>query len=208
MGVGPLRRGVFLDRDGVINAMWHDAEHGTVDSPANPEQWMMLDGVAAAIARLNGAGFAVAVVSNQPGIAKRKLTPALLDAITRCMRAGLAAEGARLDGVYYCLHHPDAVIPEYRVACDCRKPAPGLLRRAASELDVDLASSYMIGDGVTDVQAGNRAGCTTIWIGARKCDVCALMRTPEATPRLTAPDLAAAVDLLLGVRPGRHRHPA
>lgn len=198
MGVGPLRRAVFLDRDGVVNAMWYDPEHGTVDSPAHPDQLQVLPGVPAAIARLTAAGFAVAIVSNQPGIAKRKLVPRLLDAITERLRETLEAEGARLDGVYYCLHHPDAVVEAYRAVCDCRKPAPGLIRRAAAELDVDLPSSYMIGDGVTDVQAGRRAGCRTVWIGSRKCDVCRLMQEEDTRPDLVAPDLPHAVNLILG----------
>jgi D-glycero-D-manno-heptose 1,7-bisphosphate phosphatase len=197
VGVGPLKPAVFLDRDGVINEMWYDAEHGTVDSPANPAQFQLTPGAAAAIARLNQSGLPVVVVSNQPGIAKGKLVPRLLDAITARMRETLAAGGATVDGVYYCLHHPDARLSEYKQACECRKPGPGLLIRAAAEMDLDLARSFMVGDGVTDVRAGRRAGCRTIWIGTMKCDVCRLMREPEATPDLTAANLAAAADLIL-----------
>jgi D-glycero-D-manno-heptose 1,7-bisphosphate phosphatase len=197
VGVGPLRRAVFLDRDGVVNAMWYDPEHGTVDSPARPDQWRLLDGAGAAIARLNAAGFLVVIVSNQPGIAKGKMVPALLEAITARMHEDLAAAGARVDAVYYCLHHPEAAVADYRRVCDCRKPAPGLLRRAAADLGIALEASYMIGDGVTDVQAGNRAGCRTIWIGTHKCDVCGLMRADDATPHVMTPTLDGAVDHVL-----------
>src|SRR4051794_22929050 len=124
MGVDSLTPAVFLDRDGVINAMWYDAEHGTVDSPSNPSQFRLLAGAAAAIARLNAVHLPVIVVSNQPGIAKGKLVPTLLDQITARMHELLAAEGAHVDAVYYCLHHPDAHVREYHATCDCRKPRP------------------------------------------------------------------------------------
>lgn len=191
-----MRRGVFLDRDGVINRMVYDAEHGTVDSPARPDQLELLPGVAAAIRMLNDLRVPVVVVSNQPGIAKGKMTDALLRAITEKMHAELAAANARLDGVYYCLHHPDAVLPEYRLLCDCRKPKPGLLQRAANELGISLSDSWMIGDGLVDVQAGKAAGCVTIWLGALKCDFCQIAREKDAMPDLAAADLSEAAQLI------------
>lgn len=191
-----MKRGVFLDRDGVINRMVYDAEHGTVDSPANPGEFEMLPGAAEAIRALNDLRLPVVVVSNQPGVAKGKMTLALQEAITRKMRAELAAAGAHLDGVYYCLHHPEATLPEYRVRCDCRKPEPGLLLRAADELGISLSNSWMIGDGLTDVQAGKAAGCATVWLGTFKCDLCQLAREKNAVPDLVARDLAEAARLI------------
>lgn len=191
-----MTRGVFLDRDGVINRMVYDAEHGTVDSPANPSQFELLPGVAAAVRALNDLGLRVVVVSNQPGIAKGKMTPALLDAITAKMKAGLVEADARLDGVYYCLHHPEAQLARYRQRCDCRKPQPGLLRQAAGDLQIDLGRSWMIGDGLVDVQAGRRAGCKTIWLGALKCDVCQLARAQDSWPDLVAGNLLEAARLI------------
>jgi len=191
-----MKRGVLLDRDGVINRMVYDAEHGTVDSPANPEQFELLPGAAAAVHSLNHWGLPVAVVSNQPGVAKGKMTLALQEAITSKMHAELAAAGAHLDGVYYCLHHPDAALPEYRIRCECRKPRPGLLLRAADELGISLADSWMIGDGWIDVQAGQAAGCMTMWLGTWKCDVCHIARDKDATPTLVAADLAEAVRMI------------
>jgi D-glycero-D-manno-heptose 1,7-bisphosphate phosphatase len=191
-----MKRGVFLDRDGVVNRMVYDAEHGTVDSPANPDQFEMMPGTAAAIRALNELELPVVVVSNQPGIAKGKMTGALLYAITEKMRAELAAAGAQLDGIYYCLHHPDAVLPGYRLQCNCRKPKPGLLQRAAHEMGISLADSWMIGDGLTDVQAGQAAGCVTVWLGTYKCNVCQMAREKNATPDLVAADLAEAVRLI------------
>lgn len=189
-----MHRGVFLDRDGVINAMVYDAEHGLVDSPANPEQFRLLPNVAPALRLLRAAGWRVAVVSNQPGIAKGKLTPALLDAITERMHAQLAAEDARLDGVYYCLHHPDAALAEYRLECACRKPQPGLLQQAAADLQIDLARSVMVGDGVTDVQAGRAAGCRTVFIGLRKAYLWVAFERGAAFPDWFAGSLFQAVE--------------
>ncbi len=190
------RRAVFLDRDGVINAMCLDPEHGLVDSPANPEQFTLLPGVAQAIYKLKEMNFLTVVVSNQPGIAKGKLTPALLDAMTGKMMQELETGRSQPDAIYYCLHHPNALLEEYRTICDCRKPEPGLLLKAAKDLDIDLAQSYMIGDGVTDIQAGSRAGCKTVWIGNWKCDVCEVARRLDAMPDYKAGDLLTAVELI------------
>lgn len=189
-----MPRAVFLDRDGVINAMVYDAEHGLVDSPANPAQFKLLPDVAPALRLLSAAGWLAVVVSNQPGIAKGKLTPALLDAITKRMHAQLAAEDARLDGVYYCLHHPEAVLAEYRQVCACRKPQPGLLLQAAADLQIDLARSVMVGDGVADVQAGRAAGCRTVFIGLRKAYLWATFERGGAFPDRFAGSLFQAVE--------------
>ena len=189
----PMRRAVFLDRDGVINDMVYDPDHGIVDSPQNPDQFHLLPGVGIAIRDINQLGYLAVVVSNQPGIAKGKCTPALLSAVTAKMERQLAESGARLDGVYYCLHHPDAALGEYRLVCDCRKPKAGLLYQAAAELGIDLSRSYMIGDGLTDVQAGKKAGCTTVFIGSQRCDVCRLMMKLDVRPDLIVPNLSEAV---------------
>lgn len=195
-----MKGGVFMDRDGVINRMVYDAEHGTLDSPAHPDQFELLSGAAEAIRALNDLGLPVVVVSNQPGVAKGKMTLALQEAITVKMRAKLAAAGAHLDGIYYCLHHPEASLPEYRVRCECRKPEPGLLLRAADELGISLSHSWMIGDGLTDVQAGKAAGCVTIWLGTLKCDWCQLAREKNAVPDLVAQDLAEVAQLIKNLR--------
>lgn len=189
-------RAVFLDRDGVINAMWWDPDHGIVDSPANPDQFRILPGVPAAVRHLRALGFRMVVVSNQPGIGKGKMAPHLLDAITDKMQDELRAAGAALDGVYYCLHHPEAALAAYRRDCECRKPRPGLLRQAARDLAVDPSRSYMIGDGVTDIQAGKAVGCTTIWLGRLKCDVCQIMHDAEARPDHVTVTLDEAAQLI------------
>jgi D-glycero-D-manno-heptose 1,7-bisphosphate phosphatase len=158
------RRAVFLDRDGTLNAFHTEPDRGTLDSPMGPEELALLPGVAEAVRTINELGLLAVVVSNQPVVAKGKTTLARVDATTAHLRALLAAAGARLDAVYYCLHHPDAVEPAYRQRCWCRKPESGLLLQAAADLGIDLVGSYMVGDSPTDAVAGRDAGCSTIWL--------------------------------------------
>lgn len=160
-----VRRAVFLDRDGVINEAPFNPVEGKLDSPYAIEEFRLLPGVGESIRRLRTAGFVVVVVSNQPGVAKGKCDQALLDALSAHMLTGLRAAGGEPDGIYYCLHHPEAVVPELRMACDCRKPEPGLLLAAAQDWDIDLAASYMVGDSITDIAAGQACGCTTVLVG-------------------------------------------
>jgi D-sedoheptulose 7-phosphate isomerase len=190
------RRAVFLDRDGVINPYVYDPEFGTVDSPSNPESFSLFPGVAEAVAKLNKAGFLAIVISNQPGVAKGHFTPALLDATTQKMKALVAERGGNLDAVYYCQHHPQAWIEMYRKNCNCRKPGIGLFEQAAREWDIDLCTSYTIGDGVVDVLAGRAAGTKTIFVSARKCYVCSELADRNAWSDWTASNLTEAVEVI------------
>jgi len=194
-----MRRAVFLDRDGVINRMVYEPDFGLVDSPQNADQFQLIPGVPEAIRLINAMDFLAVVISNQPGIAKGKYTPAILEAVTEKMHRQLAEGGARLEAVYYCLHHPEALLEEYRVACDCRKPKPGLLQKVAKELEIDLRTSYMIGDGLTDVLAGKAAGCTTIFLGSRKCEICGVMDELSAWPDFQVANVLEAVRLIRNV---------
>ena len=193
---GCHRRAVFLDRDGVINAMWYDREHGLVDSPGNPEQLELLPGAARGIRLLNEMGLLTVVVSNQPGIAKGRFTVPLLEAMTAKMVEDLQASHARLDEVLCCLHHPQALEPAYRKECACRKPKPGLLFSAAEELGIDLSRSYMVGDGLTDIQAGHAAGCRTIWVGNLKLEIARVMEQEGVRPDDLAENLLEAVYII------------
>lgn len=187
-------KAVFLDRDGVINAYVYNSEFGTVDSPSSPDEFTFCKGAPEAIADLTRLGFLIIVVSNQPGIAKGKYTNSLLDKMTRKMKDGVAQGGGRLDGIYYCLHHPDAALDEFRAHCDCRKPRPGLILRAAGDFGIDLGESIMIGDGITDIEAGIAAGTRTIFIGQAKPYVLDTFRQHGVQPGSIAPDLASAVE--------------
>jgi D-sedoheptulose 7-phosphate isomerase len=189
-------RAVFLDRDGVINRYAYNPEFGTVDSPARPAEFSLLPGAGEAIAELNRMNLLVVVVSNQPGIAKGKLSPPLLDAIDEEMRLQLALCGARLDAVYYCRHHPEAVVAEYRADCDCRKPKPGLLFRAAADRNLDLASCFFVGDGVTDILAGRAAGVSTVLLAPSRCTVCEEFSARGANPEVLVRDLPLAVEAI------------
>jgi D-glycero-D-manno-heptose 1,7-bisphosphate phosphatase len=202
-----MNKAVFLDRDGVINAIVYDREHGTLDSPANPQQFELLKGVGTAIRLLNEMGWLVVVVSNQPGIAKGKYTPRLLEAMNHKMLAELAGWKAHLDAIYYCLHHPQAVVKEYRKMCGCRKPLPGLLFKGRDELNIDLRKSYLVGDGLIDVQAGRSAGCKTILLGRARCYTCKLMSDMRARPHFVASDLLTSVRLIQDLESNRRLAP-
>ena len=190
------RPGVLLDRDGVINKMILHPDFGTVDSPGTPEEFELIPGAGEALASLNRLGLPVAVVSNQPGLAKGRFSAELLEAVDAVMHRQLAAHGAHLDGVFLCRHHPAAVVDRWRASCDCRKPAPGLLRQAAAELDLDLTESYMIGDGVSDIVAGAAVGTRTILIGPRKLYVDHALLEHGVWPDHFAEHLGEAVGLV------------
>jgi len=189
-------RAIFLDRDGVINAYVYHPEFGTVDSPARAVEFALLPGVTEAIRRFNRLGLLVVIASNQPGIAKRKFTVSQLQAMTHKMLALVRAAGGTIDGIYYCRHHPDAILSLYRKICDCRKPKPGLLLSAARELNIDVRQSYVVGDGVTDIMAGRAAGCTTLFISGRKCYICGELARRNVEPDFIVRDLAEAAEVI------------
>jgi len=189
-------RAVFLDRDGTINELVYFPEFGLIDSPLNPKQFKLLPGAAEAIRRFKQLGFKVIVVSNQPSIAKGKMTMRLFEDIRAKMKRLLADEEAYIDGEYYCFHHPEAVLPEFKVDCDCRKPKPGLLIKAAKDFNLNLKECYMIGDGITDVMAGQAVGCRTFLIGRLKCDLCKLMGDLGVKPDYIIPRLIDACRII------------
>ena len=190
------RKAVFLDRDGVINPYVYNAEFGTVDSPNSPEEFSLSPGVAEAVAEFNQLGLAVVIVSNQPGIAKGKLTSELLEQVTKKMCVLVEAGGGKIAAIYYCLHHPEAAVPAYRICCECRKPRPGMLLVAARDLDISLPDSYMVGDGFTDVEAGHAAGTCTIFIGQLKPYVVDEFERRGIHPDIVAPTLRAAANII------------
>jgi len=198
-----MSRAVFLDRDGVINELVYYPEQGIIDSPFTVEQLRLFPWTDEAIRKLSEAGYKVILVSNQPGIAKGHLSRETFGKIRQKMKEGLAKNGASLDGEYYCFHHPDAKVDSLRVSCECRKPKPGLLLQAKKELDIDLSQSWMVGDGLTDVQAGKSAGCKTILLGNAKCELCRLMDKEDARPDAIASNLLGAARIILNSE-GKH----
>lgn len=150
------RPAVFLDRDGTVIEDVHYL--------ARPEQVRLIPGAAEAIRHVNRTGTPVVVVTNQAGVAKGLYTEADIRDVHDYLTELLAAHGARIDAYYHCPHHPDHGDEPYRRECECRKPLAGMLRRAADEHDLDLSRSWMVGDRLSDAQAGAAAGCRTVLV--------------------------------------------
>ena len=184
------QKAIFLDRDGVINEY-----KGFITDTDDLE---LIDGAAQAVKRINSSGYLAIVVTNQPVIARGQVTLEELDEMHRKLKTQLGAEGAYVDDIYYCPHHPDRGYEgeriEYKTDCNCRKPKTGMLLAAAERYNIDLSQSWVIGDATTDLEMGRRAGCRT-----------ALVRTGlagsdgkyEAACELDCRDLSAAVDAIL-----------
>lgn len=189
-------KAVLLDRDGVINALVYHEDAGVIDGPFSRSQFKLLPRVPKAIRLLNDLGLGVAIVSNQPGIAKGHLKPEMLKVLERAMLSQLRSAHARIDRIYYCLHHPEAKVRKLRQRCHCRKPEIGMLEQAAVDLRVSLEECYMIGDGIGDLLAGYRAGCRTIFTGRWKCEICQFTEAPQVRPAFVAKDLWEAAQFI------------
>jgi D-glycero-D-manno-heptose 1,7-bisphosphate phosphatase len=149
-------RAVFLDKDGTL----------IEDVPYNvdPARIRLAPGAGRALRPLRAAGYRLVVISNQSGVARGYFPIAALAAVEQRLRTMLGDEGVVLDGFYVCPHHPEGNVAEYARACDCRKPAPGMIVRAAAALRIDPARSWFVGDILDDVEAGRRGGCRTVLI--------------------------------------------
>jgi len=203
-------KAVFLDKDGTIIP----ETGGRVADPAVQPA----PGAVEALRKLRKAGFLLVVVTNQAGVARGLFTESELAAAHQTLLARFAAAGAPLDALYYCPHLPDGSVAAYAVECDCRKPKPGLLLRAARELDIDLAQSYLIGDAERDALAANAAGCkgiaiiqpqqrgaftldlSTVWLSGTAPWQQVTDRLDDAAPGadyVIVPDIAEAADWIL-----------
>ena len=150
------RRAVFLDRDGTINV-----EKSYLHKI---EDFEFIPGAPEAIKRLKDAGFLVIVVSNQSGIGRGYFDEQAVDKLHRYIQSELAKHSTSIDAFYFCPHHPEQGVGDYKVDCDCRKGNPGMLLQAAKERDIVLQQSFMIGDKLADIEAGERAGCQSILV--------------------------------------------
>lgn len=184
---GP-RLAVFIDKDGTLV---HDVPHNV-----EIDRVRLRSNAGVALARLQRRGYALVLVTNQPGVALGLFDEGALEKVWEQLALQLSFYRVSFDGIYYCPHHPAGRDPRYARECDCRKPHPGLLHRAAAELDLDLARSWMIGDILDDVEAGRRAGCRTVlldvgseteWRGG-----------PLRQPHHIAPGLAEAAAWICG----------
>lgn len=188
----PLKPGclpaVFLDRDGTLNR--------EVEYLARPEQLELLDGVGPAVAALNRAGYKAVVTTNQSGLARGFFSAADLERIHQRLVDLLAVDGARLDGLYFCPHHPEGTVAEYSRVCQCRKPASGLFERAAEDLNIDLAHSVWVGDRVRDIAAAEKFGGRSVLVatGYGQAEASGIL---DFQPNLVAPDLRRAVGWII-----------
>ena len=185
---------VFVDRDGVINKLVPDAATGRPESPLAVADVALVDRAAGALRTLSRAGWRLVGVSNQPAAAKGLATLPELEAVQRRVIDLLDREGIRFDDFRLCFHHPAGVVPELARACNCRKPAPGMLLDAADALGVSPLQSWMVGDTDADVLAGRSAGCRTILV---ENSGSSHKRSGTAVPDAYAADLAAAAELIL-----------
>lgn len=193
---GPGRPAVFLDRDGTINE--------EVQYLSSPHQLRLIPGAAQAIARLNQASIPVIVVTNQSGIARGFFTEDEVEEVHNYLDKLLADQGASIDAYYYCPHHPAAIVKQYMVDCECRKPRAGMLSAAAAQENVSLAQAYLVGDKRSDLRAAVSAGARGILVrtGYGKETEQELLREAEATGAAlvtnVVDDLTAAVEQILG----------
>jgi len=177
----------FLDKDGTL----------IEDVPYNvdPDQIRLAPGVGEGLAQLRAAGFRLIVVSNQSGVARGLFSESALGGVEDRISELLAGFGVDLDGFYYCPHHPEGVEPRYAMTCECRKPAPGLILKAAREHAVDLDRSWFIGDILNDVEAAHRAGCRAALIN--NGNETEWERSPLRWPEIVAADFAAAARFIV-----------
>jgi D-glycero-D-manno-heptose 1,7-bisphosphate phosphatase len=176
------RRALFLDRDGVINV-----DHGYVH---RPEEFEFVGGIFELVAAANRAGYLVVVVTNQAGIGRGYYSEAQFHELTHWMRDRFAEHGGQIDGVYFCPYHPEHGIGEYRRESEFRKPAPGMLLQAQSELGIDMGQSIFIGDKPSDMAAGRAAGVGTLfYLCGEKAgdDTIVITQLSEALPYLGLP---------------------
>ena len=191
---------VFVDRDGTLNRDVHYLRRVA--------DLRLLPGAATGVRRLTERGFAVVVVTNQSGVARGLIAPATLAAIHAELARRLAAAGARLAGVYACPHHPEVGTPPLRRRCACRKPGPGLVRRAARALDLDLARSYCVGDSVVDLGLAAATGMPGVLVLTGQGRATRRSIDPAAPPAHVAANFRAAAEWIIDDarrRPRRRR---
>ena len=197
MSAAPLKRAVFVDRDGTVAD-----EVGYVN---HPSRLRLLPRSGQALKRIREAGFLAVVVTNQAGVARDYFDESVVHETHRRLVALLEGEGTGVDRIYFCPHHPREGKPPYRQDCRCRKPLPGMLHQAAEELGIDLPRSYMVGDGVVDVEAARSAGVVPILVltGYGRGHVELRRDRWKVQPEHIAEDLLDAVEWILAREGGR-----
>ena len=186
-----MDKAVFLDRDGVINRNVYNPDTGVLESPHRIEDFELFPWTIESIRQLKNY-FKLFLVSNQPSFAKRKTSLENIQEIHNKFLSILIENGLEFDNCYYCYHHPEGSEPAYSGPCECRKPNPFFLRSAEREFTLDMTSSWMVGDRITDIQCGKAAGVRTIFISDTMEE-----GTLECPPDFTAVNLKEASNIIL-----------
>jgi D,D-heptose 1,7-bisphosphate phosphatase len=186
-----LHKAIFIDKDGTLI--------DNIPFNTDPALISLKEGAIEGLKLLSDAGYLLIVVSNQGGVAYGYFEEKELERVKLKINYLLGDENIYLDGFYYCPHHPNGAVKKYAIDCNCRKPKPGMLLKAKSDFNIDLGRSWMIGDILHDIEAGNRAGCKTILIGNENETEWNINK--DRIPLYTACDIKQAADFII-TRPG------
>lgn len=188
-----MKRAVFIDRDGTISE-----EVGYIN---HASRFKLFPYAADALRRLNENGWLAIITTNQAGVARGYFTEEMIASVHQRMTEGLEQEGAKLDAIYYCAHHPSLGEIPYRLDCDCRKPKPGLISRAALDFDIDLSESWMVGDRYSDIEVARNAGVKSAFVlsGYGRGEWEHQREAWQLQPDLVAENLLEAVEFILAI---------
>lgn len=189
-------KAVLLDRDGVINELVINPEESIVDSPNSSEQFKTIKNSIKAMKILSKLGYKLIIISNQPGIAKGQYNIAEFHKMKRKLENDLTDNNVMLSGQYYCLHHPNAKITKYKKKCQCRKPGTKLFFDAVKKHNIDTKKSFLIGDGITDMQLAKRVGCRAIFIGNINSTITRVFHEKKVDPFYISHDLLEAANYI------------
>jgi D-glycero-D-manno-heptose 1,7-bisphosphate phosphatase len=186
-----MNRAVFIDRDGTISE-----EVGYIN---HASRFNLFPYAGPAVKHLNDNGWLAIITTNQAGVARGYFTEEMVKIVHQRMTEGLERDGAKLDAIYYCAHHPSLGDPPYRLDCDCRKPKPGLISRAARDFDIDLSASWMVGDRYSDIELARNAGVKSAFVlsGYGRGEWEHQSVAWQLQPDLVAEDLLEAVDFIV-----------
>jgi len=188
-------KALFLDRDGVLNQNVFYQDTGAHESPRTVADFSLLPDAISSLLQLQAAGYKLFLVSNQPNVAKGKSQLQELVEIQAKLKSALDQAGISFAAFYYCYHHPDSTVPIYGGVCECRKPSPNFLKRAEAEYSIDLTVSWMVGDRISDIECGKRAGVRTVLVGLQQLPTSELQ--PGSSPDAIAADLGEATRYIL-----------
>lgn len=191
-----MKRALFIDRDGILDELVFYPSSGEWESPRRLDDLQMIPAVYDPLSRLSAAGWLLFVVTNQPSYAKGKVSREELEQVQESVLASLREKGVDIARGYVCFHHPEGVIEEVSVVCECRKPGTLFLREAAREFGVDLRSSWMVGDQDSDLLCGRAAGCRVALIEHHG----SAHKRGSVEPDLHCRDLVELASVLLGDR--------